>query len=365
MNVSFYTGSGVFLILTNKMIPKNKDMLGKAWTVQAPIDPSHLGITLPHEHLFIDESIFLVTDRGFSHQPLSLENLGSVRFNPNINSDNLRLDDEEMMAEEVMRFKSAGGSTIVDASVPGLGRDVDALRRLSIRTGINVIASSGYYVSTSHPRDMDSKSIDDVKNSIVNEIRVGVGTSRIRTGLIKIGTTHPWGQNEQKVLQGAARAQSETGAPIEVHPGRNRRHPLAILELLEKEGANLSRVLILHIDRTIERLEDFETILDKGCSVDFDLFGQAWYPPEIPLEIPMPSDQIRVQRIRQLIEEGYVDRIMMSHDIDAKCWTYRYGGHGYAHILLNIAPFMLKQGISFENIHKLLVDNPRRLFTFN
>jgi phosphotriesterase-related protein len=348
-----------------------KDMRGKAWTVLGPIDPYQLGVTLPHEHLFSDEvpSYFKLPEqaslRRISMQPLSLEILGFVRFNPNLNQDNMRLDDEDMMVEEVMRFKLAGGNTIVDATNIGWGRDPEALKRLSMRTGINVIASSGYYVSATHPPEMDSKSIGDIKNDIIKEISVGIGTSGVRAGLIgEIGTTFPWGRNEQKSLQGAGRAQVETGAPLEVHPGRNHRHPGMILEILGKEGVDLSRVSICHIDRTIEKFEDFKSILGKGCFIEFDLFGQAWYPPEIPLEIPMPSDHIRVHRIKNLIDAGYADRILLSHDIDTKYLTYRYGGHGYAHILLNIIPLMLNQGISREDIHKMLVENPRRFFTF-
>jgi phosphotriesterase-related protein len=345
-------------------------MKGKACTVQGPIDPSQLGVTLPHEHLFIDESIYFIVAeesnrKAVARQPLGFENLGSVRFNPDINIDNLRLDDEEMMVKEVMRFKLAGGNTIVDGTPRfGLGRDIEALKRLSIRTGVNVIASAGYYVSLGHPKDMDSRTVDDVKNSIVEEIRDGVGTVRIRPGLIKIATNYPWGRNEEKALEGGARAQSETGAPMEIHPGRNHKHPQMILEVAEKAGADLSHILILHIDRTIEKLEDFKELLDRKCFIDFDLFGQAWYPPQFPLEIPIPSDHIRVQRIKQLIEAGYVDQILMSQDIDTKYLTYSYGGHGYAHILLNIVPLMLHHGISQENLHKLLVDNPRKFFTF-
>jgi phosphotriesterase-related protein len=346
-------------------------MKGKAWTVLGPIDPNKLGITLVHEHLFIDEvpSYFqfpeTATLRKIAYQPLSLEILGWVRFNPNGNQDNMRLDDEDMMAKEILRFKCVGGSTVVDATNVGLGRDPEAGRRLSARTGINVIAGSGYYVAASHPKDMDSKTVDDINNEIVKDIQVGIGGSGIRAGLIgEIGTSYPWGTNEQKSLEAAGCAQIETGAPIEVHPGRNHKHPGMILDVLEKKGVDLSRVDICHVDRTLESLEDMISILDRGCFLEFDLFGQAWYPPDIPLEFPFPSDYIRVAKIKQLIEAGYGDRILLSHDIDTKYLTYSYGGHGHAHILTNIVPLMKTQGIGSENIEKMFVDNPRRFLTF-
>ena len=221
------------------------DMTGKASTVLGPIDSGMLGISLTHEHLFIDEvSVYFqlpeqATQRRFARQPVSLETLDWVRFNQYSNEDNLRLDDEDMMTEEALRFKNAGGNTIVDTTSIGLGRDANALKRLSLRTGLNVIAGSGYYVAQSHPVDMHAKDSDVIKNEIVNDIRVGIGNSGVRAGIIgEIGTTLPWGPNEEKVLVGAARAQAETGAPIEVHPGRDARHPNMILDILEKEGAD-------------------------------------------------------------------------------------------------------------------------------
>ncbi len=140
-----------------------------------------------------------------ARSPLSLENLAWVRFHPCLNEDNLRLDDEEMMVEESSRFKNAEGRTIVDATSIGIGRNPEALKRISTRTGLNIIVGSGYYVSTTHPRSMGSKSVDEIKNEIVKDIQEGIDGSGIRAGLIgEIGTTFPWGTNEEKSLQAAA-----------------------------------------------------------------------------------------------------------------------------------------------------------------
>ena len=205
-------------------------MHGKAWTVLGPIEPSQLGITITHEHLLIDEvPVYFqlpeqATQRMLSRHPVTLDILGWLRFNPDFNEDNLRLDDEDMMAEEIIRFRLAEGRTIVDATSVGLGRDAAGLRRLSLRTGINLITGSGYYVAASHPPDMESKDVDDIQDEIVKDIRLGIQDTGVRAGLIgEIGTTFPWTPNEQKVLRGAARAQLETGAPMEVHPGTNRK----------------------------------------------------------------------------------------------------------------------------------------------
>jgi len=43
---------------------------------------------------------------------------------------------------------------------------------------------------------------------------------------------------------------------------------------------------------------------------------------------------------------------------------WKWGGPGYAHILENVVPLMRRKGFSGEQIHALLVDNPRRLMQF-
>ena len=42
----------------------------------------------------------------------------------------------------------------------------------------------------------------------------------------------------------------------------------------------------------------------------------------------------------------------------------KYGGHGYAHILENIAPKLKDREISPDAIHNILVDNPKKWLTF-
>lgn len=51
------------------------------------------------------------------------------------------------MIYEVNNFKELGGKTLVDATgSEAIGRDVRQLREVSIKTGINVVASSGLYI---------------------------------------------------------------------------------------------------------------------------------------------------------------------------------------------------------------------------
>jgi phosphotriesterase-related protein len=230
-----------------------------------------------------------------------MKNLGWVRFNWLDSVDNWNLDDEDVMMEESLRFKYAGGRTIVDPGSigTGVGRPHLATRRLALRTGLNIILGCGYYLEVSHPVDMNSKTIDDIKDEIVSDIRVGIEGSEIRSGVIgEIGISWPMGKNERKVLQGASRAQIETGAPMEIHPGRNPKSPAEIIEVLEQEKADLNKVILCHMERTIDDISVLEAIMDKGITIEFDLFGESWF--QLDLEIPFPSDSMRIFQIKKL-----------------------------------------------------------------
>ncbi len=60
--------------------------MNEVMTVTGPVDATELGMTLPHEHVFIDLT------REYHWDGL--------------------LNDEELMCAEVARFKRAGGGTI-------------------------------------------------------------------------------------------------------------------------------------------------------------------------------------------------------------------------------------------------------------
>jgi phosphotriesterase-related protein len=343
---------------------------GKAMTVLGPVDPEDLGTTMMHEHLFIDPGPTPVyfrfpddpSERKIAMQPLTLDNLGWARFNYLNHWDLNVIDDEDIVTEEVMRYKYAGGRTLVDVSPISLGRTHLGVKRVAMRTGVNIVRGSGYYVGASHPPQMENWSVDEVKENIVSEHRDGIGGSDIKSGIIgEIGVTYPWGKTEKKVLQASARAMAETGLSLEVHPGRSPRQPDQIIDVLEGEKADLSRVAICHIDRTIEDITALKAVMDRGCTIGFDAFGLAWYP--WAMEIPYPSDSMRIFQIKKLVDAGYAGKIYVSHDIDDKHTQYHFGGWGYAHILNNVLPLMKHHGITDEQINTILVENPKKLLT--
>ena len=347
-----------------------QDQKGKIQTVLGLIDPQDLGLTMTHEHLLIDFSVMFnptpdVTTQRMAHAPVSMENLGWIRQYCYSNLDNLLVLDEDTAIEEATLYQRHGGGAIVDATTIGIGRDPLALARISRGAGVHVVMGAGYIVAAAEPNQINKKDENDIFQEITKDIQTGVGNTGIKAGIIgEIGCTWPLMPNEIKVLKASARAQLETGASILIHPGRDEKAPIEILSILADSGADLSRVIMGHLDRTVSSIDILEELADTGCVLEWDLFGNevSFYQPS---DFDMPSDAERLNFIRQMIDIGLGERIVISHDICTKHRLVRYGGHGYGYIPEHIIPRMRNKNFQESEIQAITKDTPARLLTID
>lgn len=353
-------------------------MKGKVQTVLGVIDAEDLGITLPHEHLLIDMSVNFVEPgearfKKLAREPVSIENLSWLQHNAYSCLDNVQLLDEEVAIQELMPFKREGGNSVVCLSNIGLARDPLGLVNISCATGLNVIMGSGYYVSQAQGPDYHQKTKEEITEEIVTDIEVGVGNTGVRAGIIgELGCTWPLNESERKVLLAAAIAQERTGAAINVHQiSADANEAMECVKILDGAGADISRVIIDHIDLNILPRNSRLELAKTGCYLEYDIFGSHSFGP-ISFGVGFgggmvynrPCDRERIEQIIELIDAGYLNQILISQDICTKSKLLRYGGHGYAHILRNIVPHMLVRGITREQIHTLMVENPKRVLQF-
>lgn len=231
---------------------------------------------------------------------------------------------------------------------------------------MNIVAGAGFYLDCVHPHDMKDRTEAELEHQMVKEVLEGFGDTGIKAGLIgEIGCSWPLTENEKKVLRAAARAQRRCGCALMVHPGRNVAAPMQILNILKEAEADMSRVIICHIDRTVHDWNVIREIAATGCVLEYDLFGAeiSYYP--FASDIPgMPNDTQRIQWVKRLVEENFINQVVISHDIYTKHRLSAYGGHGYGHILKNIVPRMKTFGMSQIQIDQILKRNPQRLLTF-
>ncbi|CAD5120735.1 DgyrCDS9295 [Dimorphilus gyrociliatus] len=334
----------------------------KIQTVTGLIEPTTLGITLAHEHLYMEYPMLLEETEN-SHIPMTLENYGWISRNPWQHIPNLKLFDVEAVKADLMDFKKFGGSAVVECTTKGLKRDIQAVKKISEETGVKVVAGAGYYVDSAHPPEMIGMSVEDIAESIKEEVLVGY--DGVKCGLIgEIGCSWPLTDAERKVLKGAAIAQADLGCGVSIHPGRNHRAPMEIIRILSEAGCNIDKVVISHIDRTVQDYCTLMDLLDTTCYLEYDLFGVEVINYPLDETIDFLSDSQRVAYIKRLVDDGFADKIVVAQDIHTLHRLKKYGGHGFCHILENIVPKMLVRDISRDAINQILISNPANWLLF-
>ncbi len=305
-------------------------------TVLGPIDPADLGVTLPHEHTQI--ALWQIPDR-WDYWQLTR--------------------DRVTILEELRAYCDAGGRSLVDLTLPGVGRDPAWLVDLSRASGLHLVMGCGWYRGAYYPADalIDRRSVDDLADELVREATLGVEESGVRPGIIgEIGTDKPWlSAQEERVHRAAARAARRTGLAITTHAVLS---PvgLAQLQIFEEEGADPARVVIGHAD-SYPVLEHYLAIVERGASVEFDFLGMAFTPTE------RHGEERVVELLCELLARGHGDRILLSQDVCHDSQLRRYEGHGYTYLARSFLPRLLAAGVSEAEIAAILVANPGRLLT--
>ena len=208
--------------------------------VNGIIERNELGVVTPHEHVLLDLTAFYEHKEiegidNPSTQKVEMSNLGILYRDCYAFKDNLLLTDFDTQLKEIEYFKKAGGQTVVDASLPGIGRDAKALKEIAEKTGLNIVMGTGFYVGATHPETLNAMTDEEVAQIMVNELTVGVDGTDIKAGYIgEIGISEIFDDKERKVLRASAIAQKKTGVAINVHINPWTTNGIEAMEILLK-----------------------------------------------------------------------------------------------------------------------------------
>ncbi|PZQ57266.1 MAG: aryldialkylphosphatase [Phenylobacterium zucineum] len=345
------------------MTPAPTPAKGMIQTVLGPIAPADLGPTLMHEHLLSDVTTPTQRAMAIEDDEITLCTCWKINYGQVLSRHKFRLDEHEVAIAEVAEMRAAGGKAIVELTCGGLKPDPKGLARIAQATDSQIIMGCGYYVQEFQPETNHTRAIDDFAAEMIQQLTVGAWGTDIRAGIIgEIGCEHPWKDLEKRVMRAALVAQQETGAALNIHPGRDPDQPQEVMAFVTEHGGDPQRTIMSHLDRTIFDEERLWRLADTGCVLEFDLFGveQSYYRLS---DIDMPNDAQRLKLIRGLVARGHLEQIVISHDICHRTRLTRYGGHGYQHIFANVIPLMKRRGFSDSDVEAIMVGNPRRLLT--
>ena len=310
--------------------------MAHAQTVLGPIDPAELGFTLPHEHTQI--ALWQIPGR-WDYWQLTR--------------------DEPLILEELAAFRAAGGRSLVDLTLPGVGRDPEWLTSVARASGLHIVMGCGWYRGAYYPAEarIDRRSVESLADELVAEAADGGGDSGVRPGIIgEIGTDKPWvSAQEERVHRAAARAARRTGLAITTHAVLS---PVGLdqLRIFEEEGADPTPVVIGHAD-SYPLLEHHLAIVERGASVEFDFLGMSFTPAE------RHGEGRLVDLLRELLSRGHVERVLLSQDVCHDSQLTRYDGNGYTYLVRSFLPRLHEAGVSAAEIETMTVANPRRLLT--
>jgi phosphotriesterase-related protein len=316
-----------------------------------PIDAADLGRVSMHEHVLIVN-------------PVLLEH-------PAVAWNGRRQDRIDQAVRELDRLKALRIDTIVDLTVPGIGRSIADVEAIAARTQLQIVVATGFYTFADLPAGLRTRSwrrtegggIEDILvEMFVRDIEEGIGDTSAKAAILKCCTDRQgMTQGVERVMRAVAWAHRQTGVAISTHTHAASRTGLDQQRVLAEEGVDLSRVIIGHCGDTVD-LDYLREIMDRGSTIGSDRFG--FYIAG------SPSMDERVEVIARLAAEGYTDRIVLGHD--AHCYAewnhaddpFRGLEHWhYRHLPTDVLPRLREAGVTDEQLDQMLVANPARLLS--
>jgi phosphotriesterase-related protein len=319
----------------------------KVPTVGGDVDASALGATLMHEHIFV-----LSTEINQNYTETWGDEKGRVQ-------DAVR---------QLQALKSHGIDSLVDMTILGLGRHIPRIQRIASRVELNILIATGIYICDDLPAffrlpnsDSSADLLQIMMDTFVRDIREGIDDTGVRAALLKCATdSRGMTPSAEQSFRAVARAHGETGAPISTHSHAGTRGGLEQQRIFKEEGVDLSRVVIGHSGDTTD-LDYLEKLMQQGSFLGMDRFGID----------PILSFGKRVDTVARLCDRGYAGRMVLSHD--AACYMDRFPEDSlkdntpnwhFLHIGNNVLPALKACGVTDSQIHTMLVDNPRHIFSY-
>ena len=306
-------------------------MKGKIRTLLGDINPEDLGYTMAHEHILDEPAV-----GGY-------------------NDPDHQLTDYDKALKMMENYKAMGGGGVAEASTKHWGRNTAGMADISKKTGINIICCTGYLCESQVNMDIwvNDKTIEDLKEEMLDEIENGMDNTTHKAGWIKVGTSYNYiSEREERIIRAASRASLICGAPVHSHTSTGTMG-LEQIAILESEGMDMQHFCVAHVSRNPDYYYH-KKMLEHGVYLLYDGPGKPKYY----------TDEKLIEILRKLVADGYEDKIMLSNDMGKKTHHRVYGyGPGYEYIHDIFLPRLLDEGFPEKVVHKFMYENPARFYT--
>jgi phosphotriesterase-related protein len=263
-----------------------------------------------------------------------------------------RLDCYALLVDEMKTLVNKGVLNLVEVTNRYMGRNPQFMLDLMQESGINILASTGYYQQEFYPPHVAQHSAQQLAQEMIDEIEQGIDGTSLRASVIaEIGSSvDVITPTEEKVFHAAALAHLATGKPISTHTSFSTMG-LEQLQLLMHHGVAAEHIVIGHCDLR-DQWETLLRILETGALIQFDTIGKNNYYP----------DEKRVATLLALSQRGLLGQVMLSMDITRRSHLATNGGPGFSYLIDIFVPMLLQAGIHQQEIDLMLRDNPNTFF---
>ena len=311
------------------------------------ISSDDLGVVFMHEHVFIRTESLQWGWPGFGGWDAATE-LAAAKT-------------------RLTALHEAGVDTVLDMTIPGLGRDPALVAEAAEGTGLRILFATGYYTYDNLPLPFQLRgpgNILDGDDRLLEslfeiDLTVGMGDTGYRAAVLKHVIDEPGlTPDVERLARAVARVHERTGAPICTHAHAPTKRGLDQQRVLAEGGVDLGLVMIGHSNESTD-LDYLSQVIDNGSYLGWDRCG-------LPIAVPLDA---QIDTLAALCERGYADRIMLSHDkasymdwftaaeVDPVLPDWRFG---YIHD--TVLPGLRERGVSDDQIEQMLIRNPREFF---
>ena len=308
---------------------------------------------------------------------VATDQLGSVLMHEHICTSSMGIathypqmyvpDYEERIIRDLNVMKENGILTVVDASPVCLGRDVRVLKKVSEKTGVNIIATTGWWGC--EPPYLGPSTAEQWARCFADDITKGCDGTDIKAGILKAamdvdGPTE-W---KKKIHYAVGLASQETGAKILLHTYCPMETPRFQLACLKEVGVDMNNVIVGHIPETTD-IDFVKWIYDQGVWLGIDRLPIVLLPGSYAV-----ATDTRIKFIKTMLDEGMGDRMLLSHDFmststlydnqpeDIQDYVAKQCPDRFLFLKNHIFPKLVEMGVDGDYLWNLTIENPRKFF---
>ena len=297
-------------------------------SVNGPLELDQLGVVDAHSHVWIEQV-------------------------PGANLDGLILDDLPGITADLIAYKMAGGSGIVDCQPGGCGRNGNLLRQISLNSGVHIIACSGFHLRRYYPADARiwQFSAAEAYAFFMDEVQLGLAETQqegepVFPGFFKIAAEDSLDASPMQLFTAVAAASRISGLAIEMHTEKG----AAVEDFLAfflKEGVAAERLIFCHVDKR----PDFglhKELAQAGVMLEYDTFVRPKYNPQ----------QHAWPLLEKMIAANLGAQVALATDMAlTSMWAYSGGGPGPAAFVTQVKSNLENLELEPELVQQLVGGN--------